>query len=140
MTAEDSKAVIDKWFHVWNTHDAEAAASLVADDYKRHDPSATDIDGPDAQRAFMQEVFTAFPDIRLEELHRVAEGDLIASHLVFTGTHEAEIWGIPATRATVRFEGQELYRVTDGKIAEQFVLLDSLGLLQQLGAIPGPPG
>lgn len=139
MAADESKAVVDKWFHAWNTHDADAALALVTDDYMRRDPSAPDIDGPDAQRAFLEAVFHAFPDIQIEELHRVAEGDLVAMHILMTGTHQAEIWGIPATGTTVRFEAQEVYRVQDGKIREQFTLLDSLGLMQQLGVIPAAP-
>jgi steroid delta-isomerase-like uncharacterized protein len=136
MAADESKAVLDKWLHAWNTHDAEAAVALVTDDYKRRDPSAPDIDGPDGQRAFLGQVFNAFPDIQVEELHRVAEGDLIAVHVIMTGSHQGELWGIPATGTTVRFEAQEMYRVRDGKVAEQFVLLDSLGLMQQLGVVP----
>jgi predicted ester cyclase len=86
----------------------------------------------------MEEAFTGFPDIHVEEMHRVAEGDLIASHIMLTGIHRADLWGIPATGTTVRFESHELFRVTNGKIAEQFVLLDTLGLMQQLGVIPAP--
>ncbi len=40
--------------------------------------------------------------------------------------------------AAVRFEGQEMYRVRDGEIAEQLVLLDILGPMQQLGLVPTP--
>jgi steroid delta-isomerase-like uncharacterized protein len=136
MAADESKAFFDKWLRAWNTHDAEAAVALVTDDYKRRDPSAPDIDGPDGQRAFLEQVFNAFPNIQFEELHRVAEGDLIAVHVIMTGTHQGEIWGIPATGASVRVEAQEVYRVRDGKVAEQFVILDSLGLMQQLGVVP----
>jgi predicted ester cyclase len=112
-----------------------APITLVADDYKRREPGAPDIDGPDAQRAYREMVFNAFPDIHIEELHRVADGDLVAIHAILTGTHRGELSGIPATEATVRFEAQEVYRVRDGKIAEHFVLLDTLGLMQQLGVI-----
>jgi steroid delta-isomerase-like uncharacterized protein len=136
VAADESNAVVDSWIQAWNAHDAEAAEPLVTDDYKRRDPSAPDIDGPEGQRAFIEQVFNALPDVRIEELHRVAEGDLIAVHVILTGTHRGEIFGVPATGATVRFQSQEMYRVRDGKIAEQFVLLDSLGLMQQLGVIP----
>jgi predicted ester cyclase len=83
----------------------------------------------------MEMVFNAFPDIHVEVLHRVAEGDLVAIHALLTGTHRGELSGIPATEATVRFVAQEVYRMRDNTIAEQFVLLDRLGLMQQLGVI-----
>jgi steroid delta-isomerase-like uncharacterized protein len=136
MAADKQNAAVDEWIQAWNTHDVGAAITLVAGDYKRRQPGAPDIDGPDAQRAYMEMIFNAFPDIHVEELHRVADGDLVAIRAILTGTHRGELSGIPATGATVRFEAQELYRVRDGKIAEQFVLLDTLGLMQQLGVIP----
>jgi steroid delta-isomerase-like uncharacterized protein len=136
MAVEESKAVMDKWLHAWNSHNAGEATGLVTDDYKRREPGTPDIDGPDAQRGYMEMVFAAFPDIHIDEVHRVSEGDLIAIHAVLTGTHLGELSGIPATKNTVRFEAQEVYRVRDGKIAEQYILIDSLGLMQQLGVIP----
>jgi hypothetical protein len=46
----------------------------VTDDYRCRESDAPYIDGPDVQRAFMEAVFTGFPDIHVEEFHRVAEG------------------------------------------------------------------
>ena len=36
------------------------------------------------------------------------------------------------------FDRAEIHRLADGKLAEQWVVMDALGLLQQLGAVPGP--
>jgi hypothetical protein len=38
----------------------------------------------------------------------------------------------------VRIQAVESYRLADGKLAEQWVVMDALGLLQQLGAVPRP--
>jgi hypothetical protein len=38
----------------------------------------------------------------------------------------------------VRIQAVESYRLADGKLAERWVMMDALGLLQQLGAVPGP--
>jgi len=32
----------------------------------------------------------------------------------------------------------EIYRIAESKIDEQWVILDALGMMQQLGAIPEP--
>ena len=52
------------------------------------------------------------------------------------GTHTSEFLHIPATGKQVTFTSTEIYRVSGGKLAEEWVELDMLGLLQQLGAMP----
>ena len=53
------------------------------------------------------------------------------------GTHQGEFLGIPGTGRPVTIQAVESYRLAGGKLAEQWVVMDGLGLLQQLGAIPG---
>jgi steroid delta-isomerase-like uncharacterized protein len=81
---------------------------------------------------------TAFPDLRLDIEHLVAEGDTIVVRFTAHGTHRGELLGILPTGKPVTVAAMELFRLADGKIAEQWVTMDVLGLLQQLGAIPGP--
>ena len=62
--------------------------------------------------------------------------------LTFTGTHTGPWMGIPPTGRPVTVKGMALYRLQDGKIVEQWTIGDTLGLLQQLGAValPMPSG
>jgi predicted ester cyclase len=66
----------------------------------------------------------------------VAAGDKVAARITFRATHEGEFQGIPPTGQQVTFSFIELNRMEGGKVAEHWVELDLLGLLQQLGAIP----
>ena len=52
------------------------------------------------------------------------------------GTHNGNFLGIPPTGKQVTFTSTEFYRVAGGELAEEWVEIDMLGLLQQLGAIP----
>jgi hypothetical protein len=47
--------------------------------------------------------------------------------------------GVPPTGRAVVFQATESYRVAGDRIAEQWVVMDTLGLLQQLGATLSPP-
>jgi SnoaL-like polyketide cyclase len=69
----------------------------------------------------------------------VAEGDLSASHILLAETHQAESWGIAPPEPRFASRARSLIRVTNGKMAERFVLLDTLGLMQQLDVIRRPP-
>ena len=138
MSVEDQNAVVRRWMDAWNKQDLDAAENLLAADYVRHDANLPDIDGPAAQREFIAGIFSAFPDLdlRLEQL--ITQGDLVAARISLRGTHRAEFSGVPATGNEVAFESVEIFRLAGGKIVEQWVLMNAMGLFQQLGAIPSP--
>jgi predicted ester cyclase len=68
----------------------------------------------------------------------VAEGDLVAVRLDSTATQSGEFMGVPATGKTYTIEELHLFRVSDGRVAEHWHQLDGMGMMRQLGAMPGP--
>jgi steroid delta-isomerase-like uncharacterized protein len=136
MSVEDNKTVVRRWVEAWNTHNVEATEELLAPGYVRHDANLPDVAGRDAERQFIGAALAAFPDIHFETKHLVAENDLVVSRLTVQGTHRAEFMGVPRSDRQVNFQSVEVFRISDGKIAEQWVVMDALGLLQQLGALP----
>jgi steroid delta-isomerase-like uncharacterized protein len=136
VSVEENKEVVRRWLEAWNTKDLNAAEVLLAPDYVRHDANIPDIVGPQAQLQFIAVVLAAFPDVHFTMEQLVAEENLVVSRLIVRGTHQAEFMGVPASDRQVNFQSVEIYRLSDAKIAEQWVVMDVLGLLQQLGAIP----
>jgi len=55
-----------------------------------------------------------------------------------TCKHTGELMGVPPTGKEIRFTGINIFRIVDGKIEEQWVESDALGLMQQLGIVPSP--
>jgi len=80
----------------------------------------------------------SFPGYDLELEETVAEGDMVALRAVFSGVHQDEFQGIPATSREVNLPVMLMYRIANGKIAQFWMSADSLSLLQQLGAVPVP--
>ena len=64
----------------------------------------------------------------------------IVSQFTWTGTHRGEFLGIPPTGKPVRVWGVVMDVVKDGRLSESRIIMDTLGLLQQLGAVPEPKG
>jgi predicted ester cyclase len=64
------------------------------------------------------------------------EGGLVAVRYVITGTHKGVFNGAPPSGSDVSFDAHDWFMVQNGKITEQWVVLDALGLLQQIGVIP----
>jgi steroid delta-isomerase-like uncharacterized protein len=140
MSSEKNKALIREWISIWKS-DSVADVDFreyLTSDFTRHDPNVPEIHGPEAEQGLVAMYRTAFPDLSFTVDHLMAEGDMVSAHLTARGTHRGELMGIPPTGREVTVAVMELYRVEDGKIAEQWVVMDALGMLQELGAIPEP--
>ena len=78
----------------------------------------------------------AFPDLAAGVRHLVQEGDLVSVWLTYSGTHDADFAGVPASGRKVRFAGWDLLRVRDGKIVEITQYCDLFTIMSQIGALP----
>jgi steroid delta-isomerase-like uncharacterized protein len=139
VSAEDNKAVVRRWIETFNERDLQGEANLLAAGYVAHVPAAPGpLEGLEAWREFTAPFAEAFPDLRLTVQDIMAEDDLVAARVVFRGTHRGEFQGVPPTDKEVNFTSMEFNRVVEGKVEEHWVEIDLLGLIGQLGAIPGP--
>jgi predicted ester cyclase len=86
--------------------------------------------GPEGVRAVLGAIREAFPDHDAEVMHLIGEGDLVATHKTFTGTHKGEFFGMPPTgkRGTIRV--MDFVRYHDGLVAEHWSVVDTSGLSQ----------
>jgi steroid delta-isomerase-like uncharacterized protein len=80
----------------------------------------------------------AFPDLKITVEEQVAERDLVAVRWTARGTNTGAGNGIPATGRAVETAGTTLFRVTGGRIAEEWTCANSLGLMKQLGLLATP--
>jgi predicted ester cyclase len=82
----------------------------------------------------------AFPDLRMEPQDVIVGGDKAVARVRATGTQQGEFMGVPAGGKSIDVELIDIMRFgDDGLIHEHWGVGDTLGLLQQLGAIPDPP-
>jgi len=117
----------------------DVADELFATDYVGHDPaSLEDIRGPEGVKEFGSMYRNAFPDVQLSVQEQVAEGDMVATRWIASGTHQGDLMGIAPTGNRVTVAGTSVERIVDGKIEETWDNYDALGMMQQIGAIPSP--
>ena len=79
----------------------------------------------------------AFPDVRVAETDLITAGDRVVERSDVVGTHRGDFMGVPSTGRTVRWSEIHIYRLKAGKIAEHWVELAMLEIMQQIGAVPG---
>jgi steroid delta-isomerase-like uncharacterized protein len=94
--------------------------------------------GPEAMKMAVGMFKTAFPDFHVTIEEVLAEGDRVSTLGYFTGTHLGDFNGIPATGKSIRAGYIDIWRLENGQVAENWVQMDMMGLLQQLGVIPAP--
>ena len=124
MTTEANKTFIRRYFEALGKEkSAKTVAAYVADEsLKQH-------------ITFFE---AAFPGYQLSVDDMVAEADKVAVRSTFTGTHRGELMGVPPTGKQVSIGLLLIYRIADGKIVEHWMQADTLGILQQIGAMPVP--
>ena len=135
MSTTNNKLLADRvWEEVWHQGDLERIEELFAPDFVRHDPGR-EIHGPEENRQFIKGFRAAFPDVHFTVLDQIGEGDKVAVRYRLEATHLGDFQGMPPTRKHVTYSGILIYRVANGKIAEQWTEFDLLGFLKQLGAL-----
>jgi coenzyme F420-reducing hydrogenase beta subunit/predicted ester cyclase len=102
-----------------------------------HDPAQpADTQGPAETRETIAGYRDAFPDLEVSIAAQYADGDVVITSWIATGTQEGELWGIEPTGRQATISGITIDLFDDGgMIMESWTNWDTLGLLQQLGAI-----
>jgi steroid delta-isomerase-like uncharacterized protein len=124
--------------HVFQATDPAAVDALYAPGFVNHLPPSLgrEVRGREAVKRFAASWHRAFPDLRTTVEDLLADGDKVMARWVARGTHRGELWGLPPTGRPVAVPALGLFRVAHGRIAEEWLALDVLGLLQQLGKEP----
>ena len=141
QSVDGNKETVRRFFkEVLNGKNMESANQLVDPGFVDH--AAPPHPGTDLEflHAFWPHVWrVAFPDWQINVEDMVAEADRVTVRYTAGGTHKGEFMGMPASGKTIHVTGMNMFRLTNGKIAEEWANLDMLALMQQLGAIPSPP-
>jgi steroid delta-isomerase-like uncharacterized protein len=141
MSRADVERIDDQGIAAWDSHDADAFADLMADDFVWTDLTLPEpMRTKDEARQYAQAWFTAFPDMRVKETNRIVTDDAVAAELEFTGTNTGPMMmagrEIPPTGKTVLGKGAYFARIKDGKIVQYNTHPDVAGLMMQLGFMP----
>jgi steroid delta-isomerase-like uncharacterized protein len=137
MSIEQNKALVHRLFEALNTG-LEATTATRPEVFAPDEASYFSGQPFDyaAHAQFDTMLFTAFPDMQFTIEDLLADGDTVVARTTARGTQTGEFQGIPATGAAVTASAIAIYRLAGGKIVEQWLEYDQLGLLQQLGVIP----
>ncbi len=78
------------------------------------------------------------PDLYAAEQDIIAENDLVLVRLIVTAIVKGSQLAVPADGKPVRWGAYDVYRVTDGKISEEWAGDDIATIMTQIGAFSPP--
>ena len=141
MSIESNKKVVLRFIEeLWNQRKLELADELFDEHCITHqlqigsDPKGAPR-GPEAMKHHVADWLASFPDIHFTVEQMLAEGDRVMTQCYALATHTATWLGIPATGRAVKIQMFVVHRIARGRIVEDWVLVDSLGVFQQLGLV-----
>jgi steroid delta-isomerase-like uncharacterized protein len=136
----DNKAVMLRLYEeVFSQGNIDLIDEIMAEDFVEHEELPPGIpQGKGAPRALATLLREAFPDFRATAEEMLEDGDKVITRARFSGTHQGEFMGIPATGKTVDISVIDIVEFRDGKAVAHWGIMDQAGMMQQLG-VGGPP-
>ncbi len=139
---QEGKQIVTRFVEeLWNARRLDVADEIFSEDCITHQLHSGQIAepvprGPQAMKEHLAGWLMSFPDLRFSVEQMIAEGDRVVSQLVMEGTHQGTWMGISPTHKRLQIRMITIHRIANGKIAEDWVLVESLGFFQQLGMLP----
>jgi steroid delta-isomerase-like uncharacterized protein len=139
---DDPKQVASRFVEeLWNERRLEVADAIFAKDCVTHQlrsgvPVDAALRGPQAIKEHVTGWTASFPDLRFSIEQMWSEGDRVVMQLLMEGTQQGAWLGIPASGKKIQIRMFTAHRVVQGKIVEDWVLVESLGFFEQLGVVP----
>ncbi len=139
MASDNISAQIEQLFELWNAHDADGMPALYAPGAAVRD--ATDPDGaartPEAIVARARMILGGFSDARLDRLATTIHGDRAFIEWRFSGTHDGEFLGVPATGLSTENIGMSVVEFdADGRATSETAYWDAMRFLRETGVLP----
>ena len=138
MSTEDNKGIIRRYFdEVFNQGKVNVIDEIIAENVLGHDATSREPKkGFENVKQVIILFHTAFPDAQYPLFDLLADGDKVVARWGLRGTHRGTFMGVAPTEKSVNVTGIIIYRLENQKIVEYWGNFDTLGMMQQLGAIP----
>ena len=136
----DHAATIRRFYDLINSGDVDGFGALLADDFVEHEETPGLAPTKEGVTTFFRMYIAAFPNLRMDAEDVLASGDKVVARVRVTGTHKGEFMGMPATGKDIDVQAIDIVRFGDDGLArEHWGVFDVMGMMQQLGVVPGPP-
>jgi steroid delta-isomerase-like uncharacterized protein len=135
--SEDNKAHIRGFIdRVLTAGEIDATGDYFHDDMVEEVPLPGQGPGLEGLKETLTRLRQAFPDMHWSIEEQMAVDHRVLTRFRWSGTHQGEFFGIPATNRVVQVWGMVIDRFEGRKVKSTRILMDTLSMMQQLGVVP----
>lgn len=137
---EANKAVVMRAWDAFNSGDLDVLDEVFDESYVELTPYGTiDQGGPERAKQAYHWMRKTFGELHFEVEQMMAEGDLVFSRAMATGTHEGEFMGVPPTGRPIKFAAVVVSQIRDGKHVKDWSFIDTMKILRQISEVSLEP-
>ncbi len=129
------KEIITAWYQNIDNENPEKIRELCHPDHTFQNPMAPAPLNKEEHIGMMQMMTSALKGQHLVD-HAIEDGDWIAIRARWKGKHVGEFEGIAATGNEVEFSFIDIFHIVDGKVKEEYLEMNPLAIMSQIGAVP----
>lgn len=130
-----NKSIVTRYYiDFWSEKNESVMHEIISEEVKIHFPPGQAHQPPTFKKWF-DTALIAFPDVHFTIHDLIAEGDKVVCRWSYVAVNTGPFLGREATQLKVTDQGNNIFRIENGKIAEMWMAGDSLGLLHQLGVL-----
>lgn len=107
---------------------------FMAEDFVEHEAIPGMGATRDTPRQLFKMMFASFPDFRIEVHELLQDGDKVTARVTFSGTHQGEFMGLPASGNRVEWSAIDILQFRDDKAVAHWGVMDMAGAMAQMGA------
>lgn len=135
MSVESNVAALGKAIDAWNRGDLSSYLQLYDEGIRLHGYSPEPMDKASV-RKFYEESWEVYANQELTMDDVFGQDDKLCARFTNTGSHVGVLLGVPATGRQITMQGMTVMRFREGKCVERWSVVDLIGPLAQMGALP----
>lgn len=134
-TTADAEQLVIEYVDAWNEREFSKFPDILAESFTLTSPTAGTVRGSSNCETYARAVVSGFSDFQITVEEMLADGNLVMTESVLTGTNDGEYEGMPPTREEIEIHDMAKFVVEDGKLQEERLYFDRQAFLDQLGLL-----
>lgn len=138
-STDHMKQATQRFLDLWFSGKTDGVEEFVAENFVSHlqMPGVTST-GIQQLKDLIAISSSAFTDMKMEDLHLIADGDRVVAHYRLKGVNTGSMGeGMPATNKPIDVRTVDVLRFENGKVVEHWGYMEEMKMMQQLGLMPG---
>lgn len=133
-----NKEVVLNFFQALDNNDFATAEKILGPHHEMYSSMTPEPANAEQHLAISKDFHKAFSEGRHKFIDVIESENKVVARGVWTGVHSGNFKGLPPTNRPVRLTFIIICEIEDGALRKQWLEMDGMSLMMQIGAIPEP--